>query len=138
MTCTRCGWLGMCFMRVSDVDQSESIIASRDTYKMTPNKDSAVSYSSDRKYFLQMNFKYTQILYTLLIALLEISLATATSISSSVDDSMTTSTSTSVPDPTDQQLGDVYQKMGGVTDGMMMNLDSSFGGGRCNCVCEDN
>lgn len=43
-----------------------------------------------------------------------------------------------VPGPTEGQLSDVYQKMAGATNGIAMNLDSSFGGGRCNCVCEDN
>ena len=40
--------------------------------------------------------------------------------------------------PTEGQLSEVYQKMAGATNGIAMNLDSSFGGGRCNCVCEDN
>lgn len=38
----------------------------------------------------------------------------------------------------DKQLGKMYEKMKGASGGVAMNLDSSFGGGRCNCVCKNN
>lgn len=107
-----------------------------------------------------MNIKYTQILYVFFIAFIAVSLVSArnhrknkipyaalTSLDlSSITDATVTDpgdivpsiTSSGVVDATEKQLSEVYNKMGGVTDGMLMNLDSSFGGGRCNCVCEDN
>ena len=104
-----------------------------------------------------MNFKfYHQIIYAFLIAFLAISLVTAKkggkkrkakanvisneSFSILADNSVASATAAATDSgtgPTENQLGDVYKKMGGVTDGMSMNLDSSFGAGRCNCVCED-
>ena len=102
-----------------------------------------------------MNFK--SIFHVLLIAVIAISLVDAkkkkgkgkkksgASAAAAVavtnpnqSDNDVASLSTSVPGPTENQLSEVYDKMSGVTNGLSMNLDSSFGGGRCNCVCEDN
>lgn len=38
----------------------------------------------------------------------------------------------------DKRLSQIFEKMKGASGGMAMNLDSTFGGGRCNCVCKDN
>jgi hypothetical protein len=38
----------------------------------------------------------------------------------------------------DQRLSQVFDKMKKNSANLAINLDSSFGGGRCNCVCKDN
>lgn len=41
-------------------------------------------------------------------------------------------------DPEDHQLGEIYKEMKKASAGVSMNLDGTFGGGRCNCVCKNN
>lgn len=38
----------------------------------------------------------------------------------------------------DQRLSKIFNKMKDASAGLAINLDSTFGGGRCNCVCKDN
>jgi hypothetical protein len=38
----------------------------------------------------------------------------------------------------DKLLAEMYTKMKGASAGVAINLDSTFGGGRCNCICKDN
>ena len=38
----------------------------------------------------------------------------------------------------DKILAEMYTKMKGASAGVAINLDSTFGGGRCNCICKDN
>ena len=38
----------------------------------------------------------------------------------------------------DSRLSQVFDKMKENSGNLAINLDSSFGGGRCNCVCKDN
>lgn len=38
----------------------------------------------------------------------------------------------------DARLSQVFDKMKQNSANLAINLDSSFGGGRCNCVCKDN
>ena len=46
----------------------------------------------------------------------------------------------SVDDSADQErrLSEIYDKMKNNSGNVAINLDSTFGGGRCNCVCKDN
>lgn len=37
----------------------------------------------------------------------------------------------------DKQLAEIFKKMKTASGGMAMDLDSTFGGNRCNCVCKD-
>ena len=41
-------------------------------------------------------------------------------------------------DVEENRLAHVFKKMSSSSSGMAINLDSTFGGGRCNCVCKDN
>lgn len=38
----------------------------------------------------------------------------------------------------EKRLENVFKKMSKSNNGMAINLDSTFGGGRCNCVCKEN
>ena len=66
-----------------------------------------------------MNFKYT---ITLLASYLMLVAA------ESVDDSA----------DQERRLSEIYDKMKNNSGNVAINLDSTFGGGRCNCVCKDN
>ena len=38
----------------------------------------------------------------------------------------------------DEQLRSIYDQMKSASAGVAMDLDSTFGAGRCNCVCKNN
>ena len=41
-------------------------------------------------------------------------------------------------DVEDKRLSQIYEKMKEASEGVAINLDNNFGGGRCNCVCKEN
>ena len=41
-------------------------------------------------------------------------------------------------DADDKRLAQIYDKMKDASQGVAINLDNNFGGGRCNCVCKEN
>ena len=110
-------------------------------------KMGTVSRDSRKRQIRDMNFNHFQFIYVSLIVFLAISMVTArkggkrikaASVSPDEDIKSLYSPSSSPSGPTDKQLGEVYKNMGPIAKGMSLNLDSDFGAGRCNCVCEDN
>lgn len=68
-----------------------------------------------------MNFKYTFSVFVSFLMVVSASYSIA-------DDS----------EDEDRRLAQVYEKMKQNSGNVAINLDSTFGGGRCNCVCKDN